>query len=196
MRATSFFEIILSFSIQDIDVYLDNFIRFLKKVCCFFWGGACFLFFLSFFQFLKERAPIYSIVEKGKILYFGLARNLIRHLISPNQDDLSYSTRTFHFRLTDGLSCKTHSLWLENADQCRRHTGRSSIAMLLSWTIPVQISYCGSSIAAATWTHEGIHLIYGFLTSNPSWTWIRYIQQASHRHNFMSPQNWQGRSDA
>ena len=29
-------------------------------------------------------------VEKGKISYFGLARNLIRHLISPNQDDLSY----------------------------------------------------------------------------------------------------------
>ena len=34
-------------------------------------------------------------VEKGKISYFGLARNLIRHLISPNQDDLSYSARTF-----------------------------------------------------------------------------------------------------
>ena len=51
-------------------------------------------------------------VEKGKISYFGLARNLIRHLISPNQDDLSYSARTFHFRLTDGLSCQTHSLWL------------------------------------------------------------------------------------
>ena len=34
-------------------------------------------------------------VEKGKISYFGLARNLIRHLISPNQDDLSYSSRTF-----------------------------------------------------------------------------------------------------
>ena len=34
-------------------------------------------------------------VEEGKISYFGLARNLIRHLISPNQDDLSYSTRTF-----------------------------------------------------------------------------------------------------
>ena len=29
-----------------------------------------------------------------KISYFGLARNLIRHLISPNQDDQSYSTRT------------------------------------------------------------------------------------------------------
>ena len=27
--------------------------------------------------------------------YFGLARNLIRHLISPHQDDLSYSARTF-----------------------------------------------------------------------------------------------------
>ena len=30
-----------------------------------------------------------------KISYFGLARNLIRHLISPNQDDLSYSSRAF-----------------------------------------------------------------------------------------------------
>ena len=30
-----------------------------------------------------------------EILYFGLARNLIRHLISPNQDELSYSPRTF-----------------------------------------------------------------------------------------------------
>ena len=34
-------------------------------------------------------------VEKGKISYFGLARNLIRHLISPNQDDLSYLAQTF-----------------------------------------------------------------------------------------------------
>ena len=34
-------------------------------------------------------------VEKRKISYFGLARNLIRHLISPNQDDLSYSAQTF-----------------------------------------------------------------------------------------------------
>ena len=34
-------------------------------------------------------------VEKGKISYFGLARNLIHHLISPNQDNLSYSPRTF-----------------------------------------------------------------------------------------------------
>ena len=38
---------------------------------------------------------IINFVEKGKISYFGLANNLIRHLISPNQDDLSYSTRTF-----------------------------------------------------------------------------------------------------
>ncbi len=30
-----------------------------------------------------------------EISYFGLARNLIRHLISPNQDDLSYSARIF-----------------------------------------------------------------------------------------------------
>ena len=36
-----------------------------------------------------------EIVEKRKISYFGLARNLIQHWISPNQDDLSYSARTF-----------------------------------------------------------------------------------------------------
>ena len=36
-----------------------------------------------------------TFVEKGKISYFGLARNLIQHLISPNQDDLSYSARVF-----------------------------------------------------------------------------------------------------
>ena len=34
-------------------------------------------------------------VEKRKISYFGLARYLIQHWISPNQDDLSYSARIF-----------------------------------------------------------------------------------------------------
>ena len=34
---------------------------------------------------------------------------------------------------------------------------------------PVKTSHCGSRIAAAAWTHEGTHLIYGFLTRNPSW---------------------------
>ena len=38
---------------------------------------------------------MYSFVEKGKISNFGLARYLIQHLISTNQDDLSYSARTF-----------------------------------------------------------------------------------------------------
>ena len=36
-----------------------------------------------------------DVVEKRKISYFVLARNLIQHWISPNQDDLSYSARTF-----------------------------------------------------------------------------------------------------
>ena len=36
-----------------------------------------------------------NIVEKGKISYFVLVRNLIQHWISPNQNDLSYSARTF-----------------------------------------------------------------------------------------------------
>ena len=62
----------------------------------------------------------------------------------------------------------------------------------------MQTSHCGSRIAAAaaaTWTHEGTHLIYGFLAGNRSWIWIRCIQHASHRHNFMSPQNWLCRSE-
>ena len=42
------------------------------------------------------------------------------------------------------VSCQTHSLWLNNAAQCRCLTG-------------------GSSIAATAWTHEGTYLIYRFL---------------------------------
>ena len=41
------------------------------------------------------------------------------------------------------VSGQTQSLWLNNAAQCRRLTG-------------------GSSIAATAWTHEGTYLIYGF----------------------------------
>ena len=48
----------------------------------------------SSFRHLSHHSSKES-VEKGKNLYFGLARNLIWHLISPNQDDLSYSARTF-----------------------------------------------------------------------------------------------------
>ena len=60
---------------------------------------------LSFYEFLSlPKAEFNTVqpwsvwldrVEKRKISYFGLARNLSRHLISPNQDDLSYSARTF-----------------------------------------------------------------------------------------------------
>ena len=45
-------------------------------------------------------------VEKRKISYFGLALNLFQHLISPNQDDLSYSARTFISGLQNGWAAK------------------------------------------------------------------------------------------
>ena len=45
-------------------------------------------------------------VEKRKILYFGLVLNLFQHLISPNQDDLSYSARTFISGLQNGWTAK------------------------------------------------------------------------------------------
>ena len=91
---------------------------------------------------------------------FRLAPNLIRRIISPNQDDLSYSTRNSFPGSRNWGSCQTQSLWLNNFVQCRRFTG-------------------GSSIAAAAWIHEGTYLIYGFLASislrprDPSWIWIR-----------------------
>ena len=78
--------------------------------------------------------------------YFGLARNLIRRIISPNQDDLSYSSRVSFTGSRNWVSCQTQSLWLNNAGQCRRPPGRFSIA-------------------AAAWTHEGTYQIYGFLAS-------------------------------
>ena len=71
-------------------------------------------------------ATVKNTVVEGKTRILVWHTNLIRHLISPNQDDLSYSARTFHFRPTNRVSCQTHSLWLENATQCRCLTGGSS----------------------------------------------------------------------
>ena len=53
-------------------------------------------------QGIVEDLSGYASVEKRKISYFGLALNLFRHLISPNQDDLSYSARTFISGLQNG----------------------------------------------------------------------------------------------
>ena len=45
---------------------------------------------------LNERKMItIQTVKKRKISYFGLALNLFQHWILPNQNDLSYSARTF-----------------------------------------------------------------------------------------------------
>ena len=41
---------------------------------------------------------------------FGLGRNLIRCIISPNQDDISYLIRTSFPGSRNWVSCKTHSL--------------------------------------------------------------------------------------
>ena len=49
----------------------------------------------SFDDIISITLLIYSSVEKRKISYFVLARYLIQLWISPNQDDLSYSARTF-----------------------------------------------------------------------------------------------------
>ena len=73
-----------------------------------------------------------------------MARNLIRRIISPNQDDLSFSSGPPFPGSRNWVSCQTQALWLNNAAQCRRLSG-------------------GSSIASTAWTPEGTYLIYGFL---------------------------------
>ena len=68
------------------------------------------------------------IVEKRKISYFVLARYLIRHRISPNQDDISHSARTFISGYQTGERPNTlSSAW--DGDQHGRVSGRPCLAM-------------------------------------------------------------------
>ena len=111
-------------------------------------------------------------VVGGKISYFSLARKFNSTLNFTQSGWTILFIPDLLFRAANWISCKTHSLWLENAVQCRRHTGRSSLAIttLFSWTTPpsVDVSLGALLAAAAAWTHEGTYLIYGFLARNPS----------------------------
>ena len=70
-------------------------------------------------------------VEKRKISYFVLARYSIQHWISPNQDDLSHSARTFISGYQTGERPNPlSSAW--GGDQNRRVSGRPCLAMLFS----------------------------------------------------------------
>ena len=64
-----------------------------------------FIAWANLIERIRELNEIQS-VEKRKISYFGLALNLFQHLISPNQDDLSYSARTFISGLQNGWAAK------------------------------------------------------------------------------------------
>ena len=78
------------------------------------WGPRILL--LQAFESVRTSHENYiELVEKRKILYFVLVRYLIQHWISPNQDDLSYSARTFISGLQNGWAAKTHSLRRETA---------------------------------------------------------------------------------
>ena len=73
-----------------------------------------------------------------EISYFNLARKFNSTL---NFTQSGWPIRfipDLHFRPANWVSCQTQFLWLENAVQCRRHIGRSSIAIatLFSWTTP------------------------------------------------------------
>ena len=92
------------------------YVFFLLFVFCSFvlWDSWLFSFISLLLQFCVSNIR-YSIpeilgptyVEKRKISYFVLARYLIQHWISPNQDDLSYSAQTFISGLQNGWAAKS-----------------------------------------------------------------------------------------
>ena len=68
-------------------------------------------FFDLRFAIIKEENPCFDILlSLCSRRYFGLARNLIRRIISPNQDDLSYSLRTSFPSSRNWVSCQTQPL--------------------------------------------------------------------------------------
>ena len=73
------------------------------------------------------------------------------------------------------VSCQTQSFFTERLGSVQTTIVRAPI-----------------TASAATWTHEGIYLILGPFVyfsrpRDPSGIWIRYIQYATHKNNFMSP---------
>ena len=106
---------------------------------------------------------------------FGLARNLIRRIISPNQDDLSYSNLNPFPGSRNWGSCQTQPF--------------SQNDLVLYSRLP-------SALQLQQQQHghnEGTYLIYGSLASISLWPrvpsrkWIRWIQYATHKNNFTSP---------
>ena len=106
------------------------------------------------------------------------------HIISPNQDDLSYSAQISFPGSRNWVSCQTPFLWLNNAVQCRHPTGRSSIA------------------AAAAWTHEGnlsnlwIPCIYHLDQGIPVEYELDTFNTPHTGTTLCHPQNWLCRCDA
>ena len=67
----------------------------LNKIACFFDLSDTDKDRLTALATINQVQWCQATVEKRKISYFVLARYLIQHWISPNQDDLSHSARTF-----------------------------------------------------------------------------------------------------
>ena len=114
--------------------------------------------------------------------YVGLARNLIRRIISPNQDDQSYSSRTF-FSGQQKLDKLPNTVALAE----KRHPVQTSHWRLFN---------SGNSID--TWGNlSNLWIPCDYLRPrNPSWIWIRYIQYATTGTTLCHPQNCLCRCDA
>ena len=96
-----------------------------------------FFFSFFFFFFLVDYCKVWSSGRDCSRRNFCLARNLIQRIISPNQDDLSYSIQTTFL--------------------CSSSWGKPSNT-LFAWTTSFSVdvsSACSSVAAAAAWTQWG-----------------------------------------
>ena len=94
------------------------------------------------FKHFKQWMKLFFIVnkikacreEKNFVFWFGAQFNSTLNFTQSGW--LILFIPDLHFRLTNRVSCQNLSFWLENTDQCIRPIGRSSIAMLFSWSTP------------------------------------------------------------
>ena len=133
-----------------------------KGVLWTYWCKFCYIYYhifnavknywLFFFLRTNESKSLCSnfiiiiiIVAEGNFVFWFGAQFNSMHNFTQSGWPILFSQTSFP-GCRNWVSCQTQSLWLNNAVQCRRLTGSSSIAV-------------------AAWTHEGTYLIYGFLAS-------------------------------
>ena len=141
--------------------------------CHSYWTGNV-LVFLDYGR-LQLRSPSTTVANfttcregKNFVFWFGTQFNLTFNFTQSGW--LILFSPDLHFRSPNLVSCQTQLFsWRTPTSTDVTLAVLQKRCFLAGQCRPMQTSHCGSRIAAAAWTNEGTHLIYGFLTRNPSW---------------------------